>query len=60
MVHGDALPPPVLVDLTEYCRIGGLGLIVGCDANAHHTSWGSRDINNRGDELLEYLASANL
>ena len=46
MAHEDALPPPVLVELVEFCRIGGLGLLVGCDANAHHTSWGSRDINS--------------
>ena len=60
MAHGDALPPPVLVELSEFCRIGGMGLLVGCDANAHHTSWGSRNINSRGDELLEFLAVANL
>ena len=60
MAHGDALPPPVLVELAEYCRIGGLGLLVGCDANAHHTSWGSRDINSRGDELMEFLAATSL
>ena len=60
MAHGDALPPPVLVELVEFCRTGGLGLLVGCDANAHHTSWGSTDINSRGEELLEFIAASSL
>ena len=34
--------------------------IVGTDANAHHTIWGSSDINPRGEDLLAYCASANL
>ncbi|MEL7520088.1 MAG: reverse transcriptase domain-containing protein, partial [Cyanobacteria bacterium J06553_1] len=60
MAHEDDLPPPVLVELAEFCRVGGLGLLVGCDANAHHTSWGSKDNNPRGYELLDFIAAANL
>ena len=28
--------------------------IVGTDANAHHTIWGSSDINPRGEDLFAY------
>ena len=60
MAHGDALPPPVLVELNEFCRTRGLGLLVGCDANARHTIWGSTVINERGEELFDYLAASHL
>jgi ribonuclease HI len=33
---------------------------VGTDANAHHTAWGSTNVNPRGELLLEYVASTNL
>ena len=33
---------------------------VGTDANAHHTIWGSSDINPQGEDLLAYCASADL
>ena len=35
-------------------------VLIGCDANAHNTIWGSTDTNTRGTALLEYLASSNL
>ena len=34
--------------------------IVGTDANAHHTVWGSSDINPRGENLLGYCVNADL
>nr|XP_012217537.1 PREDICTED: uncharacterized protein LOC105669249 [Linepithema humile] len=33
---------------------------MGCDANAHHTVWGSSDTNERGRKVLEFLASTDL
>lgn len=30
-------------------------LIIGCDANSHHTSWGSININTRGESLPNYF-----
>ena len=33
---------------------------MGTDANAHHTIWGSSDINPRGEDLLAYCTSADL
>ncbi|MEZ4720253.1 MAG: endonuclease/exonuclease/phosphatase family protein, partial [Flavobacteriales bacterium] len=55
-------PPPSkeLTDIVEYCKVRKLPLIVGCDANSHHTVWGSTDINKRGEHLLEYLLTENL
>lgn len=35
-------------------------LIFGCDANTHHTLWGSMDKNQRVADLQDYLASTNL
>nr|XP_034194956.1 uncharacterized protein LOC117611138 [Osmia lignaria] len=43
-----------------YCKVKGLQLVIGCDANAHHIVWGSSDINKRGEALLEDLATTNL
>ena len=34
--------------------------LVGTDANAHHTIWGSCDINPRGENLLAHCVSADL
>ena len=53
-------PTPELRRVINYCSNNNLDLIVGCDANSHHTVWGSTDINNRGVALLEYLGTTNL
>jgi len=56
-------PPPSreLDLLVEETLAGGQQLILGCDANAHHSSgWGSSDTNQRGEFLLQYLVSKNL
>lgn len=39
----------------EYCFTEKRHLIIGTDANSHHTIWGSTDINERGEILLEAL-----
>jgi hypothetical protein len=31
-----------------------------CDANAHHTMWGSTGTNPRGKSFMEFLGSSNL
>ncbi|XP_048510255.1 uncharacterized protein LOC125500690 [Athalia rosae] len=50
-------PPPTkeLKALVRYCTSKGLKLLVGCDANSHHTVWGSSDTNRRGVALPGYL-----
>ncbi|XP_039950008.1 uncharacterized protein LOC120767804 [Bactrocera tryoni] len=48
-------PPEAVERLVEHCKRHKLPLIIGCDANAHHTEWGSTDCNARGETLLEYV-----
>jgi splicing factor 45 len=47
-------PPGEIEKLVMECRVGKTHLIIGCDANAHHTSWGSFDNYNRGESLFNY------
>ncbi len=53
-------PPEAVGNLVEYCRRNKLPLIMGCDANAHHTEWCSTDCNTQGEPLIEFIASMNL
>ena len=46
--------------LTKSCLHNHKQLIVGMDANAHNTVWGSSDTNARGELLIEYLSANNL
>jgi len=41
-------------------RAYGTHLIVGCDANSHHTSWGSTNINNKVEFLFNYIMANGL
>jgi hypothetical protein len=55
-------PPPSkeLKELVKYCENENLYLVVGCNSNAHHSTWGSTDCNSRGEVLMEFLNSSNL
>ena len=54
-------PPPIgVVELIAHCREKGLPLLLGCDANSHHSVWGSSNVNARGEALLQYLAPMDL
>lgn len=53
-------PTEDLGRVVEYARRNQAELLVGCDANAHHTSWGSSDINSRGELLFDFLISNHL
>ena len=53
-------PPTLLRDLLAFAENEQIPTIVGTDANAHHTIWGSSDINPRGEDLLAYCDSADL
>jgi hypothetical protein len=46
-------PPPSkeVKDIIDYCYSREKQLIIGCDANAHHTLWGSTGVNQRGESL---------
>lgn len=62
MPYDSLTPPPSdeIAGLVEDCRKRGRELIIGTDANSHHTVWGSTDTNARGEALLEYLAGTRL
>ena len=45
-------PPNLLRDLLVFTEIEQIPTILGTDANAHHTIWGSSDINPRGEDLF--------
>lgn len=48
-------PPGEVQSLISFCTKQDLPFIIGCDANAHHSSWGSTNINKRGESLYNYL-----
>jgi len=60
MAHDITCPPPKVNEVVEYCNTNRLPLVVGGDANAHHTLWGSSDINERGIQLLEFIVEQDL
>lgn len=53
-------PGKMVIDLSEFCSVSGRPLILGSDTNSHHTLWGSSDTNQRGEELVEFLAASSL
>ena len=59
MAAEEPAPPNLLRDLLVFTENKQIPIVVGTDANAHHTRWGSSDINPRGEDLLAYCASAN-
>ena len=60
MAGEELAPPNLLRDLLVFTENKQIPTIVRTDANAHHTIWGSSDINPRGEDLLAYCASADL
>jgi ribonuclease HI len=55
-------PPPseTITNLVNYCKSNNKQLILGCDANAHHTAWSSSNINQRGLDICDFLLRNNL
>ncbi|XP_033239076.1 uncharacterized protein [Drosophila pseudoobscura] len=48
MAHEEDHPPNDLVrKISSDSERTGKDLLIGCDANAHHTQWGSKDTNVR-------------
>ena len=60
MAVENTAPPHIVELLINYCNTNNLPLVIGCDANAHHVAWGSSNINERGEALIDFLASTNL
>ena len=53
-------PTAEVIEIIKFCEDKGWDLLLGCDANAHHLTWGSSDTNNRGEKLLQFLSTTNL
>ena len=55
-------PPPsiLLKNLVDFCKLKKYEFLISCDANSHHTSWGSSNDNIRGESLLGYCLSKEL
>lgn len=50
----------LLIKAMEFSKVNDVPIILGCEANAHHTVWGSTDINSRGSLLLQFIADVDL
>jgi hypothetical protein len=53
-------PPRELERLGTGCRAEGTHLVICCDVNVHHSSWGSMNINNRGESLFNFIMANGL
>ncbi|XP_037931171.1 uncharacterized protein LOC119665983 [Teleopsis dalmanni] len=53
-------PPEILKQLVITAAERMTGVVIGADANAHHTIWGSSDINERGESLFDFILDYNL
>jgi len=55
MAHKRPAPPD---ELSSYVELGWKDdqLIIDADANAHHSVWGSSDINDKGESLLDFIS----
>lgn len=45
---------------TEFAKKQKISLLLGTDSNSHHNAWIDDRIDERGEELLEYLINNNL
>ena len=52
MTAKEPAPPNLLRDLIVFTENERFPTIVGTDANAHHTIWGSSNRNSQGEDLL--------
>ena len=50
----------LLIKVIEFSEEKKVPILMGSDANAHHTVWGSTDINPRGTALLQFIADSEL
>ena len=60
MAQEEPAPPEILKEQVAFSDKDKIPLVIGTDANAHRTVWGSTNVNSRELELLMYCASANL
>ena len=60
MALEEPAPLVILKELLSFSDRDNIPTVIGTDANAHHTVWGSSNVNQKGMDLLTYCASANL
>ncbi len=61
MPYEEELVPPLMVkEVVRDSEASKCMIILGCDSNAHHTVWGSTDVNDRGECLFNYLLGTKL
>ena len=60
MALKELAPPVILKELLSFSDRDKIPIVIGTDANAHHTVWGFSNVNTRGMDLLMFCASANL
>ena len=60
MALEEPAPPVILKELLSFSDRDKIPTVIGTDANAHHTVWGSSNVNTRAMDLLMYCTSANL
>ncbi|XP_017888672.1 uncharacterized protein LOC108630116 [Ceratina calcarata] len=61
MPHNERDPITTTMDsLIDWCTHQGINIIIGADANACHTLWGSTRTNERGTKLLDYMNNNGL
>ena len=60
MAAEEPAPPSLFKDLLVFAENEQVPTIVGTDANAHHTLWGSSNAIPRGEDLLAYCVSVDL
>jgi len=53
-------PDALVRGLAEECEKLRKGLVIGCDANAHHTQWGCPNHNDRGESIFDFILNSNL
>jgi len=60
LAHDEEAPPVDLVRIANEAAERGWRMVIGADANAHHTVWGSTDINDRGESFLEFILRSRI
>lgn len=58
--HDAEAPPLEVTRLVQYCKNKKLLFLIGSDANAHSTQWGSTGDNQRGVDLMEWICEYNI
>nr|XP_041631133.1 uncharacterized protein LOC121502195 [Drosophila kikkawai] len=55
MAHDEPAPPEAFNRVMQWAEETKTTLILGCDANARHTLWGSKETNERGESLFDSI-----